>query len=221
MAKTRKEKERAKKLWEERRDLLRFGYGKIAEFIVREAKQRYQQALLLLSKGEISKAETFLREIVEKVPDAPDPLLALGQLLVETKRSEEAIGFLSKACEIDDINPQAHYWFGRALEESGRLRRAKEAYERAIKRNPPSEMKQEIERRLQRVEEMLSALPYPALSEGQAKDLEEALHWAKFYLEIGFPRRAREYLAKAQAIVPDYPQVLKLTEEIEKRLSGN
>ncbi|MCS7192237.1 MAG: tetratricopeptide repeat protein [Armatimonadetes bacterium] len=219
MTKKRKEKERAQKLWEERRDLIRFGYGKIAEFIVREAKQKYQQALLALSKGDVSKAETLLREIVNKIPDAPDPLLALGQLLVETGRFEEAIGILSKACEIDDLNPKAHYWFGRSLEGTMRLRRAKEAYERAMERNPSSEMRKEIMGRLHVVEETLSALPHSSLSDSQAKDFEEALHWAKFYLEVGFPRRAREYLMKAQTIVPDHTQVLKLSEEIKKALS--
>jgi len=122
MAKTRKEKERAQKLWEERRELLRFGYGKIAEFIVREARQKYQQAIQMWSKGDLGNAELMLREVVEKVPDAPDPLLALGQLLLETDRAEEALGFLSKACEVDDMNPQSHFLFGQALEETGRLR---------------------------------------------------------------------------------------------------
>jgi hypothetical protein len=57
MAKTRKEKERAQKLWEERRELLRFGYGKIAEFIVREARQKYQQAIQMWSKGDLGNAD--------------------------------------------------------------------------------------------------------------------------------------------------------------------
>ncbi len=221
MAKTRKEKGRAQKLWQERRELLRFGYGKIAEFIVRDAKQKYQQALQAFSKGETSKAEILLREIVEKVPDAPDPLLLLGQLLIETGRAEEAIGFLSKVCEIDDPNPHAHYWFGRALEATVRLRRAREAYERALKRNPSTELAQELVRRLKTVEEGLSSYSCPTLSEEQARILEEALHWAKFYLEVGFPRRAREYLTQAKAISPDNPKVLRLAEEIEEALSGS
>jgi TolA-binding protein len=63
----------------------RFGYGKIAEFIVREARQKYQQAIQMWSKGDLGNAELMLREVVEKVPDAPDPLLALGQLLLENR----------------------------------------------------------------------------------------------------------------------------------------
>ncbi len=153
MAKTRKEKERAQKLWEERRELLRFGYGKIAEFIVREARQKYQQAMQARLKGDLRTAKTMLREVVEKVPDAPDPLLALGQLLLETGRAEEAIGFLSKACEVDNMNPQSHFLFGQALEASGRLRRAKEAYERALQRYPTGDLAKEIEQRLRALEE--------------------------------------------------------------------
>jgi tetratricopeptide (TPR) repeat protein len=219
MAKTRKEKERAQKLWEERRELLRFGYGKIAEFIVREARQKYQQAMQARLKGDLRTAETMLREVVEKVPDAPDPLLALGQLLLETGRAEEAIGFLSKACEVDNMNPQSHFLFGQALEASGRLRRAKEAYERALQRYPTGDLAKEIEQRLRALEEKLVSQASPTLSEEQAKDLEEALHWAKFYLEIGFPRRAREYLEQAKAIAPDHPMVQEISKAIEQALN--
>jgi len=219
MAKTRKEKERAQKLWEERRELLRFGYGKIAEFIVREARQKYQQAMQARLKGDLQTAEAMLREIVEKVPNAPDPLLALGQLLLETGRAEEAIGFLSKACEVDDMNPQSHFLFGQALEAVGRLRRAKEAYERALQRYPTGDLAREIARKLQALEERLASQSFPALSEEQAKALEEALHWAKFYLEVGFPRRAREYLEQAKTIAPDHPVVQEVSKAIEQALS--
>lgn len=218
MAKTRKEKERAQKLWEERRELLRFGYGKIAEFIVREARQKYQLALQEWSKGNLTNAENLLREVIEKVPDAPDPLLALGQLLIETDRAEEAVGILSKACEVDNANPQSHFLFGRALEATGRLRRAKEAYERALQRFPTGELARELNRRLQTLEATLSTQTSPTLSEEQAKALEEALHWAKFYLEVGFPRRAREYLAQAKSIAPDHPQVQEISKALEQAL---
>ncbi|MEZ8218823.1 Anaphase-promoting complex, cyclosome, subunit 3 [Candidatus Fervidibacteria bacterium JGI MDM2 SSWTFF-3-K9] len=219
MAKTRKEKERAQKLWEERRELLRFGYGKIAEFIVREARQKYQQAMQARLKGDLQTAEAMLREIVEKVPNAPDPLLALGQLLLETGRAEEAIGFLSKACEVDDMNPQSHFLFGQALETVGRLRRAKEAYERALQRYPTGDLAKEIARKLQALEERLASQSSPDMSEEQAKALEEALHWAKFYLEVGFPRRAREYLEQAKTIAPDHPVVQEVSKAIEQALS--
>ncbi len=221
MAKTRREKERAQRLWEERRELLRFGYGKIAEFIVREARQKYQLALQEWSKGNLTSAENLLREVVEKVPDAPDPLLALGQLLIETGRPEEAIGLLSKACEIDDANPQSHFLFGKALESTGRLRRAKEAYERALQRFPTGELAREIQQKLQTLEATLSTLSSPTLSDEQAKALEEALHWAKFYLEVGFPRRAREYLNQAKSIAPDHPQVREISRALEQALKDS
>jgi len=220
VAKTRKEKERAQKLWEERRELLRFGYGKVAEFIVREARQKYRQALQEWARGDLTNAENLLREVVETVPDAPDPLLALGQLLIETGRAEEAIGFLSKACEVDDANPQSHFLFGKALETTGRLRRAKEAYERALQRYPTGELAREIAQRLQELEKALATQSSPTLSDEQAKALEEALHWAKFYLEVGFPRRAREYLSQAKSIAPDHPQVQEISKAIEEALKS-
>ncbi len=218
MPRTRKEKERAQKLWEERRELLRFGYGKVAEFLVRNARQAYRQALQAWAKGDLKAAEQLLRSALEKVPDAPDPLLALGQLLLKQGRTEEALGILSNAREIDRDNPQAHYWFARALEATGRLRRAVEAYEQTLRQNPPSDLIQEVRQRLQAIQETLSQQPSPTLSDEQAKALEEALHWAKFYLEIGFPRRAREYLLQAQAIAPEHPQVQDLANRLKAAL---
>lgn len=219
MSKTRREKERAQKLWAERRELLRFGYGKVAEFVVRQARHHYHQALQAWQRGDLAEAERQLRGALDLVPDAPDPLRALGQLLVETDRPEEALGYLSKACEVDADNPEAHYWFGRALEATGRLRRAKEAYERALHLQPPPELAQKVQERLTHLAAQQAAHGMPALSEEQAKALEEALHWAQFYLEVGFPRRAREYLAQAQQVAPDHPQVQELAKAIAEALA--
>jgi len=219
MSRTRKEKERAQKLWEERRKLLRFGYGKLAESLVREACQHYQRALQAWAKGDLTEAEAFLRQSLNINPDAPDPLLMLGRLLVETGRAEEAVGYLSKACEVDSENPEAHYWFARALEGSGRLRRAREAYEHALQRNLKPEMRREIQTHLEALAFFLTQPAASSLPEEQAQALEEALHWARFYLDMGFPRRAREYLRQAQEIAPDHPQVCELMSRIEKALS--
>lgn len=221
MSRTRKEKERAQKIWAERRELLRFGYGKLAESIVRDARGHYQQALQAWQKGDLVEAEAELRKALELNPDAPDPLLALGQLLLEGNRAEEAIGHLSKAGDLDADNPEALYWFGRALEATGRMRRAKDAYERALQQQPHPELMRELQERLQVIDKVLTQQPLPALSEDQAKALEEALHWAKFYLDMGFPRRAREYVLQGQAIAPQHPQVQALASAIEKALGSD
>lgn len=215
MSRTRKDKEKARKIWAERRELLRFGYGKLADFIVKSARHHYQQALQALQKGKLSEAEKLLRQSLEINPEAPDPLLRLGQLLLETNRVEEAVGHLSKACELDEDNSEVHYWFGRVMEASGRLRRAHDAYERALQKQTDVELTRELRQRLQRIEEALAQQQALSLSEEQAKALEEALHWAKFYLEIGFPRRAREYLVQAKAIAPQHPKVRELADSIE------
>lgn len=128
MSRTRREKERAQKLWAERRELIRFSYGKLAEAIVRQARAHYQRALQAWQQGNLSEAETALRQALELNPDAPDPLIALGRLLVKMGRTEEAIGVLSKACELDAENPEAHFLFGQALEAAQRWRRARDAY---------------------------------------------------------------------------------------------
>lgn len=219
MSKTRREKERTQKLWAERRALLRFGYGKLAESIVRQAHRHYQQALQAWQKGDLAEAEKQLRHALDLVPDAPDPLLALGRLLVETQRAEAAVGYLSRASEVDGENPEAHFWFGQALEATGRLRRAKEAYERALQRQPSPELAQRLQERLRQLTARLSEQKASTLPDEQAKALEEALHWAQFYLDIGFPRRAREYVEQARQIAPDHPQVRAVAIAVEQSLA--
>ncbi len=221
MGRKRKEKERAQKIWAERRELLRFGYGKLAESIVRDARGHYQQALQSWQKGDLAEAEAELKKALEINPDAPDPLLALGRLLLENNRGEEAIGYLSKACDLDAENPEVPYWFGRALEATGRMRRAKEAYQRALQQQPHPALTEELQVRLQAMDKALAQQPLPSLSEEQAKALEEVLHWAKFYLEMGFPRRAREYVLQAQALAPHHPQVQALASAVEKALGSD
>ncbi|MFA0749877.1 MAG: hypothetical protein SLRJCFUN_000280 [Candidatus Fervidibacter sp.] len=219
MSRTRREKERAQKLWAERRELIRFGYGKLAEHLVREARAHYQRALQAWQRGNLSEAETALRQALELNPDAPDPLIALGRLLVEMGRTEEAIGVLSKACELDAENPEAHFLFGQALEATQRWRRAKDAYERAMRLQPSAELAEQLRERLTALEQRLAAEPTAALSEEAAAELEDALHWAQFYLEVGFPRRAREYLQRARQIAPDHPKVREVMAAIERALS--
>lgn len=219
MSRTKREKERAQKLWAERRELIRFGYGKLAESIVRQARAHYQRALQSWQRGNLSEAETALRQALELNPDAPDPLMALGQLLIEAGRTEEAIGVLSKACEIDAENPKAHFWFGRALEAAQRWRRAKEAYERAMRLQPSAELAEQLRERLKALEGRLATEATVAnLSEKAAAELEEALHWAQFYLEVGFPRRAREYVERAYQIAPDHPKVRELADAVNLAL---
>jgi tetratricopeptide (TPR) repeat protein len=219
MSRTRREKERAQKLWAERRELIRFGYGKLAEAIVRQARAHYQRALQAWQQGNLSEAETALRQALELNPDAPDPLIALGRLLVEMGRAEEAIGVLSKACDVDAENPEAHFWFGQALEAAQRWRRARDAYERAMRLQPSAELAEQLRERLTALEQRLAAEPTAALSEEAAAELEDALHWAQFYLEVGFPRRAREYLQRALHIAPDHPKVREVMAAIERALS--
>ncbi|MFA0730620.1 MAG: hypothetical protein LKKZDAJK_000792 [Candidatus Fervidibacter sp.] len=219
MSRTRREKERAQKLWAERRELIRFGYGKLAEAIVRQARAHYQRALQAWQQGNLSEAETALRQALELNPDAPDPLIALGRLLVKMGRTEEAIGVLSKACELDAENPEAHFLFGQALEAAQRWRRARDAYERAMRLQPSAELTEQLRERLTALEQRLAAEPTAALSEEAAAELEDALHWAQFYLEVGFPRRAREYLQRALHIAPDHPKVREVMAVIERALS--
>lgn len=217
MPRTRKEKERAQKRWAQRRELLRFGYGKLAEFLVRRARRHYQDALLAYQKGKREEAEKALRQALEINPDAPDPLLMLGRILIETGREGEAIGVLSKAKDLDAGNPDAHYWFGRALEAAGRKRRAYEAYQRASEKNPEPSLAKELRERLRQLREDLEGETTPP---EKAEAFEEALHWARFYLDIGFPRRSREYLRQAEEIFPDHPRVQALREAIKEALQG-
>lgn len=83
-------------------------------------------------------AETIesLERALQANPNDPKTCERLGNLLVESGRVTEALGYLQKAVELEPNNPTAHYNLGVALFELGRVDEAITQYQKDLALNP-------------------------------------------------------------------------------------
>lgn len=89
-------------------------------------------AAFLKERGRFEEAVEALRIGTERNPGNFTILAAYGIILVEAGRSEEAIGFLHKALEIIDTDPEAWNYLGVALWNKGDFKESRKAYDRAL-----------------------------------------------------------------------------------------
>jgi len=93
---------------------------------------KFQQALVLHRQGELARAQTIYREILDIEPRNFDALHLLGVIAGQTKDFERAVQFIGEAIEIDPCNAAAHCNRGAAFRELNRLDAALASYDRAI-----------------------------------------------------------------------------------------
>jgi predicted CXXCH cytochrome family protein len=85
----------------------------------------------LMAKGDHTKAA----EVLSRAPNDAASLANLGEANRRRGNPTEAIAVLRKAASLDPVLPEARFWLGRALEESG-APGADGAYEEAIRIKP-------------------------------------------------------------------------------------
>ncbi|MEE3330057.1 MAG: tetratricopeptide repeat protein, partial [Myxococcota bacterium] len=83
-----------------------------------------------------SSHETLWRDGLAKAPAHPRPNTNLGMALAIAGRNEEALGYYSRAAELDPDFQEAHHNAGVALHLLGRLDDAKRELERALELEP-------------------------------------------------------------------------------------
>ncbi|MCS7224314.1 MAG: tetratricopeptide repeat protein [Armatimonadetes bacterium] len=214
MRKTRKEKERAKKRWAEKAELTRFGLGKIAESLSRQALDWYEKGSNFQRSGKVAEAEDAFYKALEVYPDAVDALKALGTLLLQSGRVQEALALLQRAAELAPTDGAVLVFLGEAYLQTGRPSRAVETLDKALSSHLSEELRHRAAEQRKRALALKSSAP---LSEEEVKELEENLHWAQFYLDMGFPRRAREFWQKARQLAPEDQRVTSLQEQLERQ----
>jgi predicted CXXCH cytochrome family protein len=85
----------------------------------------------LMAKGDNARAV----EVLSRVPDDAASLANLGEANRRQGNHAEAIAALRRAADLDPVLPEARFWLGRALEDSGAAD-ARRAYEEAIRIKP-------------------------------------------------------------------------------------
>ena len=103
-------------------------------------EDRHPKTLLIVSRvqtkiGNYDLAERAARIVLEDDPDNIDAKVALGQLMHETDRYEEAIAVLEDAINNGADSAEAHNFYGVALKSVGRLDEARAQIMKSIELN--------------------------------------------------------------------------------------
>jgi Tfp pilus assembly protein PilF len=106
----------------------------------RHRDAHYYVALIYATQEKFTEAEAEIRETIDIAPDYPEAHNFLGQLLVRQNRRPEAIQAFRKAVSYPLYSSPdvAYYQMGLALELEGDMPGAKQAFEEALKVNPPN-----------------------------------------------------------------------------------
>ncbi len=89
-----------------------------------------------LRRGNFAAAEEAARRAMATDPAGAEAMVALGQVLHEIDRYEEAVGVLRKAVEIAPDSPEARNFYGVALKSVGKLEEGRDQILEALKLNP-------------------------------------------------------------------------------------
>lgn len=92
-----------------------------------------------LAMGDPENAEALLRRAVEKNPSYVTPYVALGELLFEDARYDQAQRYLQEALEINPFNPRVHELLGRIALDVGNFSLARQSLELALRLDPDDE----------------------------------------------------------------------------------
>lgn len=112
-----------------------------------------------LERGDPNRALEALRKAAPLAETTPIVRLWLARALLETGDAEATLAETGRLCQEWSDNPDTWYWRGRALEVTGDLEGARQAYEKALERNPSQPAYQEALDNLNRAETPQPPLP--------------------------------------------------------------
>jgi tetratricopeptide (TPR) repeat protein len=91
-----------------------------------------QGAYTLYMQGNLTAAETRLRQVLAEAPGQPEAMRLLGELLTDRGQFDASIALLRRLIGAQPRNFQAHYAIGNAYRLSGQLELAIAAYRASI-----------------------------------------------------------------------------------------
>ena len=95
-----------------------------------------EEALASQQAGNVQEAEARYRRILERQPNHPGALHAVGAIAYQAGDPREALNYLSKAAKADPQNPDLQNDLGTVLMELGELDAAETCYRTALGLNP-------------------------------------------------------------------------------------
>lgn len=96
----------------------------------------YQQAVNLLSSGQLDQADQLLTKVVAKYPNLPAPLYNLGLIAETQKDNDTAIDYYNRAVSVDKNYYLAYNNLGILARSQGEFDQALEYYQNGLKAAP-------------------------------------------------------------------------------------
>jgi tetratricopeptide (TPR) repeat protein len=98
--------------------------------------EQFKSAFGNYSKGNLSQAETLLKEIVHVQPGNTDALYLLAEISYRSGKRDAAVDYLRNALQHDSTNAEASSNLGFILQEKGQFDEAVQCYRKALQINP-------------------------------------------------------------------------------------
>jgi len=119
------------------------------------AYSNFNLGVIFAQKGDWDKAELNFKEATEGKPDFAEAHLNLGLLYDGLRNYPKALYHLTRAKDIDSLNPVYHYNLGLVYAKSNQLYRASEEFKQSLKIDPDFKL---AERKLKLIDSLLQIL---------------------------------------------------------------
>ncbi|MBU4208906.1 MAG: tetratricopeptide repeat protein [Proteobacteria bacterium] len=184
---------------------------------VKPGSKFYQNAAIRISllyrdEGKIGEAINFLENVIENIPDKPEPMLYLGSFYEEKEEFNKAEKVFKKALIIDPKNIELHFRLGVVYDKLDKKEAAIESMKTVINLDPHNAnalnyvgyIYAELGINLDEAERLIKeALKYSP-DDGYITD---SLGWV--YYKKGLYKDALKLLKKAADLVPDDPTIFE------------
>ena len=100
------------------------------------AEARFHQALELHMRGQIGRAQSLYREVLQLQPNHAEALHHLGIIALQMRDPANAMHLIGQAVTLNPANPAAHSNLGMACEDAGQPEAALASYDKAIALRP-------------------------------------------------------------------------------------
>lgn len=177
--------------------------------VARNARDVNMTALLgatLFKAGQRPEAEKYLRLSIELAPNFAKPYSDLGQLLVETRRPDEAADILENAVRLDPAEGDAWFNLGKARAMLGLGPQADAAFEKSFALNPERKAlalaaEHQQAGRLEEAEKI-----YRDILRANAKNVDALRLLGTLAFKAGRLHEAERLLRRAVSHAPDYAE---------------
>jgi predicted Zn-dependent protease len=213
--------------------------GEVLERAIRVDPQPdyyFAHAMATLNAGKFGSAEASLRACLEQSPGHAEALSALGLLLIDEGRSDEAIPFLERARTLNPANTEVLYRLGSAYRYTGRFDEAEQLLSTVVERVPghvgalhnlarvliatgDEARANEVMNRFRGMSALRDEIDFNTIAvRKNPQNIEGRLHLATLHLSAGRTQDALNGLLETRTLAPQDARVYRLLADAFRQL---